>query len=149
MRLDSAPTTSTRRDVPRSAIITCFSNDVPTTDTMPRTESARASIVGGGGDFVDGVPVFVVGGGGGGVTFGVFLAVSGAGPTVGIAGGPATTLESRDVAVSTFDDPPAHAVDPRLIAIKRFLITLSSRPTPCAPGHSAEPGTACQLKAVD
>jgi hypothetical protein len=132
--------------------MTCFSNDVPTTETRPRTESVRTSFAEGVGADVAGVPGFVDEAAGGdwlAALTGAVPPVSGDGPTDGMAGGPPTTAESRAAALSSFADPPAHAADPRPITINTFLITFSSRAAPSTPRHSAEPRTSCQLDAGD
>jgi hypothetical protein len=117
-----------------------LSNDVPTTETTPRTESGRLAVAGGLGAFVAGT--FVAGGA-------VFVTgdvvVSGAGWITGTAGAPAIMVESREPD-STFDPSLAHAMDAKPTTIERFLITFSLRAAVYAPRHCAEPGTACQLE---
>jgi hypothetical protein len=109
--------------------MTRLSNDVPTTETIPRIESGRLSADAGptvrtGGTFAGAGVVFVAGGCG----------VS-PGCGTGAAGGPATRLESRAAALSTFADPLAQAMDARPTAIERFLITFSLRARRLSPRH--------------
>jgi hypothetical protein len=105
-----------RRCVPCSAIITRFSNEVPTTDTMPRTLSGRAPSAG----------VCVLDAGGTGET-GVVAGVL----VVGTAGGPATIVESRGapesggVAAESALAPPRAQPAAKQAAITNFLISFS------------------------
>jgi hypothetical protein len=131
--------------LPERTIITRRSNDVPTTATVPRAESAgtagvvgAAAVVAFGDGAVAGLPARGRGAESGAA---VWLA--------GTAGGPETIAESRASAVSPLAAPPAHPIAITHAVIITFLINVSSGAVPLSPRHCAERPPACQLEAAD
>ncbi|MEO5567061.1 MAG: hypothetical protein ABIR92_01125 [Gemmatimonadaceae bacterium] len=80
--------------------MTCLSNEVPVTETIPRTESLDAALFAGAVAF-------------GGTS------------VVGTAGGPLTMIESLATAESTFGWAPLHAEATRQPIITLFFISIS------------------------